>query len=103
MSKRTPQPPAHLSADAQEAWTEVVKQHPRPEKITGPALEAYANTIALQRDAEARVQREGQIIADERGTAIPHPAIEIARNARHDVMRWAEKFTPAEDDNPLGF
>lgn len=103
MSKGTPRPPAHLTDDAQAAWLEVVGQHPRPKKITGPALDAYASTIALQRDAEARVQREGQIIADERGTPVPHPAIEIARNARHDVMRWAPQFSPAEDDDPLAF
>lgn len=100
MSKHTP--PKRLSEPAQEAWREVVDAHPNARQIIGPELEAYANTIARARDAAHRVDTEGSVIADERGAPIPHPALEIERNAQRDIRGWADKFAP-KDDGPLGF
>ena len=47
--------------------------------------ETMVNAIALQLDraenARARVEKEGEVVRDMRGSVIPHPAVSIEREA----------------------
>lgn len=85
-------PPAHMDGDAATVWTEVVNAHHDPERIAGPDLEAYCGQVAMMRDARKRVAREGAIIADSRGTPMPHPAIALELKAQAEVRAWGDKF-----------
>ena len=48
--------------------------------------EAAAVQIMRMRDAAARIAEEGLLIADAKGNAVPHPALEIERYAQ-DALR----------------
>ena len=56
--------PEHLSAAARAVWDATVAAHPAPDRIVGPDLEAYCTQVARMRDAQARVDAEGMIVAD---------------------------------------
>ena len=46
---------------------------------------------ALQRewaDARARIDRDGLVVADEKGRPVPHPALAIERGASAEMSRW---------------
>lgn len=82
--------PERLSGAAREAWDEAIRQHPAPAAIVGAALEAYCVQVARMRDAQARIDREGVLIADSKGLPAPHPALAIERAASADVAKgWA--------------
>lgn len=87
-----PDMPANLSSDAQEVWHEVVDAHHAPERIVGPDLDAYCVQVARMRDAQARIDAEGLIVADEKGRPVPHPAVELERRAQTEVRAWGDRF-----------
>lgn len=92
--------PEHLSPSARDIWDEVMLDRPE----IGPlllrsALEAYCAQVGRMRDAQTRVDNEGLVVADEKGRPIPHPALEIERQAQIQARLWAEKLglsVPAE-------
>lgn len=86
--------PAHLSESARKVWDEVVSAHDDPARIAGPDLEAYCVQVARMRDAQARVDVEGIVVADEKGRPVPHPALAIERAAQAEVRAWADRFRP---------
>lgn len=85
-------PPEHLSAAAAAVWREVMAEIVNADHIVADELAAYCDCVALERDASARVAREGTIVADERGRPIAHPAIAVARQAQQDIKGWGERF-----------
>lgn len=84
--------PERLDAAAAAVWTETVAAHHDPARIVGPDLEAYCGQVALQRDARARIAREGSIIEDERGRPDVHPAIALELKAQSEIRAWGDKF-----------
>lgn len=44
-------------------------------------VEAIAQQIQLARDARARIDEEGIVVRDMKGSVIPHPAIKIEADA----------------------
>lgn len=87
-----PEPPAHLSESAQQAWRELTRDASAINAIEAPALEAYANAIARMRDARERIDREGMLIQDAKGNPISHPALPIERAAAAEVKSWVERY-----------
>jgi phage terminase small subunit len=85
-------PPDHLDEKAAAVWREVVTAHHDPARIVGPDLEAYCGQVAMQRDARARIAREGSIIEDERGRPDVHPAIALELKAQAEIRSWGDKF-----------
>lgn len=83
--------PEHLSEVARSVWDQVVKGRPDAE---GPDLEAYCTQVARMRDAQARIDAEGLVVADEKGRPVPHPALAIERAAQAEVRAWADRFRP---------
>lgn len=76
--------PPTLSEGQRAIWDEVA---PGLERKLVPAgtIEAYVVCLYRMRDAQARVDREGLLIADEKGRPIPHPALAIERACRSEL------------------
>ena len=91
----TPPAPPSLSEAAAEAWREVIAAHgPGADRIAGPLLEEYAQAIATARAARARVDTEGLIVADAKGSPVPHPALSVEAKALDTIRRLAPRFAP---------
>lgn len=86
--------PEHLSAAAKAVWDEIVARHDDPAEVEGPELEAYCVQVARMRDAQARIDAEGLVVADEKGRPVPHPAIAIEKAAQAEVRAWGGRFRP---------
>jgi phage terminase small subunit len=84
--------PDYLDPAAAGVWDEVIGAHHEPARIAGPDLAAYCGQVATQRDARARIAREGLIVEDERGRPEPHPAIAIELKATAEIRAWGDKF-----------
>lgn len=88
-------PPAHLSSDAREAWAEVTAASgPTLSPADAPVLEQYAQAIATARQARQRVDAEGLIVADAKGSPVPHPALSVEAKALDTIRRLAPRFAP---------
>ena len=83
--------PEHLSPSARMVWDQVVLGRPGCE---GPDLEAYCTQVARHRDAQERIDREGLVVADEKGRPVPHPAVELERRAQAEIRAWGDRFKP---------
>lgn len=81
-------PPSHLSAAAKAAWAEqfLVGQETAASLAL---LESMSVQIARARDAQARIDGEGIVIADPKGNPVPHPAIAIERAAQVEIVKLA--------------
>lgn len=91
----TPPAPPSLSEAAAEAWREVIAAHgPGADRIAGPLLEEYAQAVAVAREARGRVDREGLVVADAKGSPIPHPALSVEAKALDTIRRLAPRFAP---------
>jgi len=81
-------PPQHLPPDVAAIWLEYRSSTTRD----GPEYEAYCGQVARLRDAQSRLSLEGLIVADAKGTPIPHPALVIERNAQAELRAWGTRF-----------
>lgn len=90
--------PEHLSEAARVVWCEVAALFKVAgddvARVSGAGLEAYCVQVARMRDAQRRVDREGLVVADEKGRPVPHPALAIEKAAQVEVRAWQERFTP---------
>jgi len=92
--------PQHLPADVAAVWDEVIADlttayGPTVAKASaGPDLEAYCGQVARLRDAQRRIADEGAIVADPKGTPVPHPAVAIERAAQDEIRKWGSTFRP---------
>lgn len=85
--------PEHLPAAARAAWEEIVAAlGADPDGVEAPAVEAYAVAVGRMRDAQARVNDEGMLVPDDKGRAVPHPALAVERAAAAEVKRWVERY-----------
>lgn len=57
-----------------------------------PGLDAYCAQVAIERDATARILREGLVIADAKGQPVPHPALEVQRAAAASIRAWQSEL-----------
>lgn len=78
----------HMSDDLAAVFSELLRER---DALGLPALkpgvaEAAAVQILRMRDAAARIEDEGLLIADAKGNAVPHPALEVERLAQ-DALR----------------
>lgn len=93
-----PEPPEHLDRKAAEVWTEAIAEFLEigddPDRITGPDFDAYCAQVALQRETRDQIATDGAIVEDERGRPVPHPAIDLERDAQKEIRAWGERFKP---------
>lgn len=62
------------------------------EAIDGPDLEAYCGQVSRLRDAQARIAKEGLIVADGKGQPVPHPALAVEKSAQAEIRSWGNAF-----------
>lgn len=55
------------------------------------ALEAFCALVARMRDARARVDREGLVVADAKGLPVRHPALDIELAASAECRAWVAR------------
>lgn len=80
-------PPGHLSDLAKAAWMGLVTGWESAAELT--SLETAAVQLARARDAQARIDAEGMIIAGPKGEPVTHPALAVERAAQAEVRKWA--------------
>jgi len=57
------------------------------------ALSLIVNQIYRAEDAKARVDEEGQVVRDMKGSVIPHPAIKIEQDATKMAIDLIRKYS----------
>jgi len=77
-------------------WRETLASHPKVAGVAPALLEAFAVQVARMRDAQARIDAEGLVVADEKGRPIPHPALDLERAAQAEARTWAKQLGIAE-------
>ena len=82
-------PPSHLPGDVSAVWVEFVDRS----KNVGAEFEAWCGQVARLRDAQHRLASEGLVVADAKGSPIPHPALIIERQAQVELRAWGSKFS----------
>ena len=65
-------------------------------KVT-PELEAYAGQVVRLRDAQRRLDAEGEVVEDPKGFPIPHPALAIERAAQDELRKWGDRFLKRDE------
>lgn len=81
--------PAHLPPDVAHVWGEFVGRS----KNVGAEFEAWCGQVARLRDAQHRLSVEGLVVADAKGSPIPHPALVIERQAQAELRAWGARFS----------
>lgn len=77
-----------LSPRAQGVWDRVVADRGVPRSATAvDAMAAYATLVARLEDARERIDRDGLVVADDKGRPIPHPALGIERSCMADLPK----------------
>lgn len=82
-------PPAHLPDDVAAVWAEFVDKS----NDVGPEFEGWCGQVARLRDAQHRLATEGMVVADAKGSPIPHPALIVERQAQTELRAWKAKFS----------
>ena len=82
--------PTGLPAKLVPVWREMAPQV-RP-RIGLVGMESLCWQVVRMRDAQARIDAEGMIVADTKGAPVPHPAIVIERQAQAQVRSWLLKY-----------
>lgn len=68
-----------------------------------PGFDAYCGQVAIERDAAARIAAEGLVVADAKGTPVPHPALEIQRKAQAEMRAWVPHLRGKPKAPPKGW
>jgi P27 family predicted phage terminase small subunit len=78
------QPPPHLSAVAAWAWSHLVARLEAAGRLdeTDPVVvEAYAVNVAMLREAQVAINRDGVVVENGNGTPMAHPACAVVNAA----------------------
>lgn len=86
--------PMHLNAEAAECWAEITAgmSDAELEFVGSVVTGSYAVAVARQRDAQARIDREGIIVANQKGEPSPHPALAIEKSSSGEVRAFSSQF-----------
>lgn len=86
---------SHLPGNVAEICKEITDAFgSAADKLNPKALEAYAGQIAIIRDCQGRISKDGALVTTAKGDVIPHPAIEIERKAQQEIRAWGDTFKP---------
>ncbi len=93
-------PPEMLKAEALKEWKRIsplLATLGLLKSIDREALGCYCQAVAEARWAVRRLAKDGRIVKAGNGTLIPHPAVQILRQAMDRVVKFSVEFgmTPA--------
>jgi P27 family predicted phage terminase small subunit len=110
--ERLPAAPAHMTRIAKAEWRRCGRSLIEAGKLTKSNIkgfEAYCMAYARFRDAEKRIEAEGQtLVASRSGYTMPHPCVAISNQAQGKMERWMKMINstdakkPVEQSDPLG-
>jgi len=86
VERRPPDLPEHL----EPIWEEMADQVRVSIGVAG--LEALCVQVYRLRQAQAKVTEEGMVVADQKGSPVPHPALRIEKDAQSEIRRWLKDF-----------
>ncbi len=88
MSKQTPPSsrPKGLSKAAQRWWHELQTDYPLTDAAGQLLLEQGLRAFDRSEAARALVDKEGAILRDRFGQCVPHPALKVERDSRHQML-----------------
>jgi P27 family predicted phage terminase small subunit len=100
---RTPQAPRELSAEARAEWKRVVPDLDRQGVLTRgdrAALTGYVTAWSTMQAAQRVIDANGLTYVTDTGFIRPRPEVQIAREAREQLLRFAQQFglTPLSRD-----
>jgi P27 family predicted phage terminase small subunit len=88
-------PPAFLDATARIEWNRQVPQLIHLGILTSLDLSmfaAYCESFSTYIDALARIKKLGKVVIGSRGTLTKNPYLRIAREAKQDMLRFAQEY-----------
>ncbi len=96
-----PNPPSWLGREASAEWRRVVPELERLRllsRVTRASLTAYCETWEVYVTTTKVLHAEGYVYEAKQGL-IPHPAVNIQRQAGAELRRWAVEYglTPASE------
>ncbi len=96
-----PNPPSWLGREASAEWRRVVPELGRLRllsRVTRASLTAYCETWEVFATATKALHADGLIYEAKQGL-IPHPAVNVQRQAGAELRRWAIEYglTPASE------
>jgi P27 family predicted phage terminase small subunit len=78
--------PAHLEAIRRELVGQVAQD------IPPAAMEAICVQIHRMRTAQQRISEEGIVVADPKGSPVPHPALAVEKQASAELRTWLKLY-----------
>lgn len=91
-------PPSHLAPNVRAVWVEVAPHLTTARPSDRPGVEALCVAIALAREADDTLARDGTYLTHPNGHTYTHPALKVSQRAHLDVRRWSQAFgiTPGD-------
>ena len=83
----TPGAPAGLSPAAARWWTQLQSDYPLTDSAGQLLLEQAMRAFDRCEEARAMLDQDGGIITDRFGQKVPHPAIKLERDCRHQLLQ----------------
>ena len=98
--------PDHLGEKAAQAWAQIeFRYRQQGAWVEGPALDALANLVALERELASRIFSDGVMIQDQNENDVPHPALAVHRQILPQIITLEkhldEKARPVDDGDPF--
>lgn len=87
------EPPEHLPAANREVWVEVVARDAIAPTVDAMLLEAYCDVVVQWRAASKALADDGVVIANDKGNALVHPALDAQRQLAKQLETWAPLFS----------
>ena len=84
MTKKTP--PKHLSAEARKLWGELRNDYGIDDSAGLALLRAACEAHDRAQQARKMIDADGMVSTDRFGQRKPHPAVQIERDARTQLM-----------------
>lgn len=98
--KEIPIPPT-LPPELVPIWEQMLEQV--DPTIGSAGMESLVIQISRLRDAQARISREGSVVADSKGNPGPHPALAIEQQAGREIREWMKNFPRKRSHHPNPF
>lgn len=86
----TRRPPKHLSKELAAIWSEIAPQF--EDDTPAVILECIVSHTATLRQARQAIQSDGTIVRNTRQEAVPHPAIDVERQAAKTLSDLAKDW-----------
>jgi P27 family predicted phage terminase small subunit len=78
--------PKHLSAEAKRWWREIMREYAIDDQAGLLLLQTALEAFDRMKSAQARINTDGEAVADRFGQIKPHPLLPAERDARAQML-----------------